>query len=247
MTKMRRWALAAAAVVPLSLVSAGVAAAAQGDWPGNAGFSESSATYAGIGGAGTIHSDSVFDGDGNHWTEESAVLAGPTGAAVLHNEEADFDDDYDGWVADAKPGRPIHTHGKRPIAHTDGIRPSVTHHHRPVRHVDHAEVAYTESTKTADMYGATSSHVVSHAGDNHAVYEANDLEAGPHGAVSEGVKAVAKPQYASYNNYYNAAGEDGAVTHEVNAVADATDWNDDHHHYTHHHWNDDDNYRHNRR
>ncbi|MBB5851298.1 hypothetical protein ACFQ05_42075 [Amycolatopsis umgeniensis] len=240
MTELRRLALAAAAVIPLSLVSAGIASADLGDGPGSPGFTKTSATYAGIGGAGTIHSASVVDHDGNEWTKESAVLAGPMGAAVLHTEEVDLDDDNDDndWVSDDKPGRPTHSHGKRPVAHTDDSvstparRPAKTH---AVRETHHDHVAYAESTKTADSTGATSSHVASHAGDNHAVYESSDLSAGPDGAESEGVKAVARPQYTSYENWYTAADEDGAVSHEVEAVADVTDWhdNDNDHHHTH--------------
>lgn len=238
MTALRRWALAAAAVVPLSLGSAGVAAAHPDYDPDTAGTAESSVTYAGIGGAGTIESAWGSDHHGNQWHEKDAVLAGPTGAAVLHTEEADYDDDDDHWLVENKPGRPTHHYGKRPVAHTDDDvtisqhRPAKT---RPVRETRPAHVTYAESIKTADVDGATSSHVVSHAGDNHAVYESSDLSAGPDGAASEGVKAVAVPQYASYDKWYTAADEDGAVTHEVSAVADSNDWSGDHHH---HYWHD---------
>ncbi|WP_414938235.1 hypothetical protein [Amycolatopsis sp. cmx-11-51] len=232
MTELRRLALAAAAVIPLSLFSAGIASADLGGGPGTVGITKSSATYAGIGGAGTIDSASAVDHHGNWWTKESAVLAGPMGAAVVHNEESEFDTNNHHWVHDDKPGRPTHSHGKRPIAHThsDGYsstrRPVKVH---PVRNTHHDHVAYTESTKTADSTGATSSHVVSHASDNHAAYQASDLSAGPDGAASEGVKAVAKPEVAGYHKWYTAAGEDGAITHEVTAVADADEWYDDHH------------------
>ncbi|WP_410599649.1 hypothetical protein [Amycolatopsis sp. lyj-90] len=247
MTELRRLALAAAAAIPLSLASAGIASADLGDGPWTAGTSETSVTYAGIGGAGTIHSDSGYDHHGNRWTEESAVLAGPMGAVVWHNEESDFDTN-DHWNVDDKPGRPSHSHGKRPVAHTDGdevssTRPAKTlpvrearpvrevHPVRdthPVREAHHGHVAYAESTKTADENGATSSHVASHAGDKHAMYEASDLSAGPDGAESEGVKAVAKPEYTSYHKWNISADEDGASTHEVSSVADVDDWNDDH-------------------
>ncbi len=230
MTELRRLALAAAAVIPLSLVSAGIASADLGGGPGTVGITKTSATYAGIGGAGTVHSASVSDHYGNRWTEESAVVAGPTGAAVWHSEESEFDTHDNDWVS-VKPGRPTHSHGKRPVVHTDsGIhsptrRPVKVH---PVRQTHHDHVAYAESTKTADLNGATSSQVASHAGDNHAVYQASELSAGPDGAESEGVKAVAKPEYAGYHKWYTAAGEDGAFSHEVSAVADTTDWNEDH-------------------
>ncbi|WP_410651377.1 hypothetical protein [Amycolatopsis sp. cmx-4-54] len=234
MTELRRWALAAAAVVPLSLVSAGLASAGTGDGPGTAGYVENSATYAGIGGAGTIDSVSVWDhGHDDHWwTEETAVLAGPTGAAVLHTEESGSADEAVTLPVDDKPGRPSTIHGKRPIAHTDGHsapsrhRPSKAHHHHKPHH---AQVTYAASTKTADVTGATSSHVVSQAGDNYALYEAADLSAGPEGAVSEGVQAAAVPQHAHYHKWYTAADEDGAVTHEVSAVADAIDRRGHHH------------------
>ncbi len=232
MTELRRFALAAAAAIPLSLVSAGIASADLGGGPGTAGFTATSATYAGIGGAGTIHSDSGADHYGHRWSEESAVLAGPMGAAVLHNEESDYDTNGNDWVSEGKPGRPTQSHGKRPVVHTDYDGPSVRHrpvHTHPVREAHRDHVAYAESTKTADMDGATSSHVASHAGNNHAVYEASDFSAGPDGAVSEGVKSVAKPQYAAYDKWYTAAGEDGAVSHEVSAVADVDEWNEGHH------------------
>ncbi|MEV6913222.1 hypothetical protein [Amycolatopsis sp. NPDC051071] len=240
MTELRRLALAAAAVIPLSLVSVGIASADSYGGPGTAGSSETSATYAGIGGAGTIHSNSGYDHHGNRWTEENAVLAGPMGAAVLHHEESDWNTNHD-WNVDEKPGRPTYSHGKRPVAHTDNDGSSATRHpattlpvresrpvrdHHPVR--DNHHVIYAESTKTADEDGATSSHVLSHAGDNHAVYEADDLSAGPDGAESEGVKAVAKPEYTGYHKWYTAADEDGAVTHEVSAIAAVTDWDGDH-------------------
>ncbi|MFI9450127.1 hypothetical protein [Amycolatopsis sp. NPDC052450] len=241
MTELRRWALAAAAAVPLSLGFTGVAAADPDHGPDTAGHTETSVTYAGIGGAGTIDSTWGIDHHGNEWSEEDAVVAGPTGAAVVHTEEfdaeeSDIDTDDDEADDDDKPGRPTyHGHGKRPVAHTDDEvsiskhRPVKSH---PVRETRPSHVVYAESTKTADEDGATSSHVVSHAGDDHAVYESSDLSAGPDGAVSEGVNAVAVPQYASYDKWYTAADEDGAITHEVTAVADATDWPGHHRHHS---------------
>ncbi|MFK0247198.1 hypothetical protein ACIQUM_21095 [Amycolatopsis azurea] len=236
MTELRRWALAAAAAVPLSLVSAGLASADPGDGPGDAGFVDTSITYAGIGGAGTFDSSSGSDHHGFWWTEDSAVVAGPTGAAVVHTEESGSADEPEILPVDDKPGRPSVTHGKRPVAHTDADeaparhRPSKAHRERKPHHT---EVAYAESTKTADVNGATSSHVASQAGDDYAAYEAADLSAGPEGAVSEGVQAVAVPELAHYHKWYTAAGDDGAVTHEVSAVAATEGWSG-HHHHRHH-------------
>ncbi|MEV7550391.1 hypothetical protein AB0N89_12265 [Amycolatopsis sp. NPDC089917] len=210
--------------------------------PGTFAAKETSATFAGIGGAGTIHTGSVTDHHGNHWAENSAALAGPMGAVVLHSKEVESGTHH-GWPVDDKPGRPTYNHGKQPIAQTDGDReytsknrPSrvqpVSKHRpsqvQPARESGPSHVAYTESTKSADMTGATSSHVASHAGDHHAAYESSDLSAGPDGAVSEGVKAVAVPQYSAYHKWYTAAGENGAISHDVSAVAGATGWSGSH-------------------
>ncbi|HET6285603.1 MAG TPA: hypothetical protein VFG15_02495 [Amycolatopsis sp.] len=237
MTEMRRWALAAAAAVPLTLGFSGVAVADTDHDPGTIGSSATSVTYAGIGGAGTVDSTWSVDHHGNQWSEEDAAMAGPMGAVVMHHEESDIDTDEDDWSGYDKPGRPTYGHGKRPVAHTaDEV--SIAKHRpatiRPDRETRPAHVAYTASLKTADEDGATSSHVASHASDNHAVYESSDLSAGQDGAVSEGVKAVAVPQYASYDKWYTAADEDGAIVYEVSAVADATDWSGKHKHHKHH-------------
>jgi hypothetical protein len=231
MTEFRRWAVAAAMTVPLSLLTVGVSAADPADSPDEFGVTGTSLTYAGIGGAGTIDSASGTDDRGHWWSAESATTAGPMGAAVVHSGDAGTDEVHDSWADGDRAGRPAVTHGKRhadageavspPRRQHDHGRPS---HSRPSRET--ADVGYVESTKSADLAGATSSHVASHAGDDYAVYESSDLSAGPDGAASEGVKAVAVPEFAGYDKWYTAAGETGAVVHEVSSVADATDWSD---------------------
>jgi hypothetical protein len=242
MTEFRRWAVAAAMTVPLSLMTAGVSSAGTGDGPDEFGVTETSMTYAGIGGAGTIESESATDDDW-WWSEQSATTAGPMGAAVVHSGESGSDDEDESWTDDDRAGRPAVAHGKRhasakesvspPLRQHDYGRPGHSHSRPSHESGETGDVGYVESTKTADLAGATSSHVASHAGDDYAVYESSDLSAGPDGAVSEGVKAVAVPEFAGYDKWYTAAGETGAVVHEVSSVADAddddwSDWNETH-------------------
>ncbi|MEV6627376.1 hypothetical protein AB0M83_33195 [Amycolatopsis sp. NPDC051106] len=257
MTEFRRLAVAAAMTVPLSVLTAGVSSAGIADGPDEFGVTETSGTYAGIGGAGTYESFSGSADDGDWWwSEESATTAGPLGAAVVHSGEAGSDDEDEAWSDDDRAGRPAVAHGKRHVAVNESVSPPLRRHvHSLPAHTysrpshDTGDVGYVETTKTADLAGASSSHVASHAGHDYAVYHSSDLSAGPEGAVSEGVKAVAVPEFAGYDKWYTAAGATGAVAHEVSSVADATDddwdatdndwdatddgWHSHHTHYRH--------------
>ncbi|MEU7790559.1 hypothetical protein [Amycolatopsis sp. NPDC049159] len=243
MSTLRRLALAGAFALPLSLVIAGPSSAHPLDWPHDSWSAESSATWAGIGGAGTTETEEGSDWWGHHWSETDTAVAGIGGAAVIHGEtsgtdEDDWSDDDD-WADDETPA--VVHHDSHPVAHQESHpathHPAAHHASHPVAHhpdpepeAPAADVSYATETQSADMDGATSSHVASHAGDHHAAYEAENLSAGPDGAVSEGVHALAVPQYAAYANWYAAAGDEGAVVHSVSSVADATDDYGYHHH-----------------
>jgi hypothetical protein len=267
---MRRLAVTGAFAVPLSLILAGTAPAGTPDGPyWAAGTQTSSTTYAGIGGAGTFHEETVSGYHGSWWSEQSGSVAGPAGAAVLHHSESGTDDDHGtwtgtvhhhngGWVADTDDhgswvGDSDDDDADEVVTHTvshpmrQHVRPAVHHENevttthaerRPSRHHDH-DVSFVDKTVTADVDGAASSHVASHAGHDYATYESADLAAGPGGAVSQGVKAVAVPEYAGYKSWYTAAGLTGATAHEVTSEADATDgvWTD---HDGDHNWTDHD-------
>jgi hypothetical protein len=253
MSTMRRLAVTGAFAVPLSLILAGTSPAATTDGPDwAAGVQTSTTTYAGIGGAGTLHEETVSGYHGSWWSEQSGSVAGPGGAAVLHHSESGTDDDHGSWTnetgSDNHPGSWVGDSDESAthvVSHPmrQNARPAAHHHHedstthaernRPSRHRDHDhdhDVSFVDKTITADITGATSSHVASHAGDDYATYESADLAAGPGGAVSQGEKAVAVPEYASYKTWYTAADETGAVAHEVTSEADTTDndWTDHH-------------------
>jgi hypothetical protein len=218
MSTLRRLTFACAFAVPLSLA---IAVPASAHVPDETWSAESSASYAGIGGAGTTETEEGTDCWGHEWSEEETVVAGIGGAAVIHSE--DGDDDDGAWTGDVDddydaPAVVHHTH------------PAVHHTHPAAHHPDpqpqepaEHEAGYTAEKLTADIDGATSTHVASHAGEHHAVYEAEHLTAGPEGASSAGVHSLAVPDFASYHAWYTAAGEDGAATHSVSAVADADD------------------------
>ena len=230
MSALRRLAVAGAFALPLSLVIAGPATAAPRGWPDGSWSSESSGTWAGIGGAGTTGTEEGSNHWGHHWSETETAVAGIGGAAVTHSGESG--DDCDGYDAPAV-ARPHHV-----VGHPDPVvdeAPAV----RPVHDNDTADdVGYAAESHSAGIDGASSAHVVSHAGEHHATYEAEKLTAGPYGASSEGAHSVAVPDYAGHHSWYTAAGVDGAEAHSVTAVADATGddpagWTVDHdvHHY----------------
>ncbi|WP_290061964.1 hypothetical protein [Amycolatopsis solani] len=218
MSTLRRFAVAGAFALPVSLLAV-PASASTSDTPWSA---ETSSSYAGIGGAGTTDTDEGATRWG-YWSEEDTVVAGIGGAAVIHSEQSDADDDY---------GHPDWSGDDDHAAVTHGRHPAATRHHD--RHVTHArpadhEASYVAEAQTADVTGAASSHTESHAGDDYATYESGNHTAGPDGASSEGVHAVAVDDHAEYHTWYAAADEAGAIVHSVSTVADASDdaWGDD--------------------
>ncbi|MEV6645831.1 hypothetical protein [Amycolatopsis sp. NPDC051371] len=252
MSTLRRLAFAGAFALPISLVIAGPSSAGTFDGPFDPWSSETSTSWAGIGGAGTTDTDEGATVWGHHWSEEDSAVAGIGGAAVVHSEESGDDADT-GWTGDGNDGdwnNSWNNDADVAVPHHAVHHPvETTSHHSPARpahhHTDDADDAsYVAETQSADIDGATSSHIESHAGDDHATYEAGALTAGPDGASSEGVHSIAVPGYAGYHNWYVAAGEDGAVAHSASAVADATDeWHGRHHHdheYNHDHDYDED-------
>ncbi|MEU5265197.1 hypothetical protein [Amycolatopsis sp. NPDC021455] len=234
MSALRRLAVAGAFALPLSLVIACPATADPLGWPDEGWSAESSGSWAGIGGAGTTDTEEGSDWWGHHWSETETAVAGIGGAAVTHSGESgwDSDDDYDAPAV----ARPHHV-----VGHPDPVMdeaPAV----RPVYDTstddtDADDVGYAAESHSAGVDGASSAHVVSHAGEHHAVYEAEKLTAGPYGASSEGAHSVAVPDYAGHHSWYTAAGVDGAEAHSVTAVADADDWTVDH--AVHHYFDDD--------
>ncbi|WP_329049836.1 hypothetical protein OG738_43430 [Amycolatopsis sp. NBC_01488] len=238
MSTLRRLAFAGAFALPISLVIAGPSSASTFDSPFDTWSTESSGAYAGIGGAGTTDTEEGTDCWGHHWSEEDTAVAGIGGAAVVHSEGSGDDTGWTGGSNDADddvavPHHAAHhpdpdpdaepaTHHARPAHHHDAARPA--HHHSD------DDASYVADTQSADIDGATSSHVESHAGDDYATYESGALTAGPDGASSSGVHSLAVPGYAGYHNWYVAADEDGATVHSVSTVADATDGWDGRHH-----------------
>ncbi|SFW90103.1 hypothetical protein [Amycolatopsis australiensis] len=250
MSTLRRLALAGAFALPISLVVVAPSSAGTLGGPYEPWSSESSASFAGIGGAGTTESEAGSDWWGHHWSETDTSFAGIGGAAVTHHEDAG--DDCDDWNGDDWNGDDGYDHGwtghwtSHPaVYHAHGDDTAVTHtvSHpdavAPVQHVTTAQpvvdtdtdddASYVHETHSAGVDGATSAHVASHAGDDYATYEAGHLAAGPDGASSAGVHAVAVPGYAGYHNWYTAAGEAGTAVHSVTSIADANDhdWADD--------------------
>ncbi len=237
MSTMRRLAVTGAFAVPLSLILAGTSGAGSADAPYRPSTVETSVTYAGIGGAGTLHEEMRAGHHGWWWTEQSGSVAGPGGAAVIHHSESGPDQEHGSWTNDNDYGTTViashpqrqstrhvaQRHREYPATHTEYSRPS-----------RHRDVSYADKTLTAGASGATSSHVASNAGANYATYESADLAAGPGGATSQGVQAAAIPEYATYKSWYNAADVTGATVHEVSSVADSTDG-----YRTHHHEDDD--------
>lgn len=223
MSTLRRLAVAGAFALPLSLVIAAPATAHPIDWPHDSWSAESSSSWAGIGGAGTTDTDEGSTWWGHHWSESDSAVAGIGGASVTHTGESGHDgwydgdcDDYDGddhWVTGDYDDDADDVH--HAVSHPD-----------PVYDAD--DVGYHAEQQSAGVDGATSAHVVSHAGEHHATYEAEKLTAGPFGASSEGAHAVAVPDYAGYHAWYTTAGVGGAAAHSVTAVADATAADDDH-------------------
>jgi hypothetical protein len=256
MSTLRRLAFAGAFALPISLCIAAPSSASTLDGPfepWSYGSSESSATWAGIGGAGTTDTEEGYDYWGHHWSEEDTAVAGIGGAAVTHSEQSDADDDWDddGWTdtdTDYDHGwnGTHHVHGW--TGDHDGDHMAVNHHHAvshpdPVEPADHVtytqpvadiddddddDAGYAHESHSAGPDGATSTHVASYAGDDHAAYASSHLAAGPDGASSEGVHAVAVPGYAGYHNWYTAAGPGGTAVYSTTAVADAHDhdWSD---------------------
>ncbi|MFJ9778180.1 hypothetical protein ACIRSS_01280 [Amycolatopsis sp. NPDC101161] len=248
MSTLRRLAFAGAIAVPISLVIAGPSSATPLDGPYEPwspwSHFETSGSYAGIGGAATTDTEGGSDWWGHHWSEEDTAYAGIGGAAVIHGEHSGADEedcDDDGWTGhgndwDDNDGDAVVVHHQHhhAVAHPDPVAPAEhVVHTRPVHHEDaddNDDASYVAHTHSADMNGATSAHIASHAGDHHASYEAGSLTAGPGGASSEGVHSLALPGYAGYHNWYAAAGADGAAVHSVSSVADAVDG---YHHYSH--------------
>jgi len=220
MSTLRRLAVAGAFALPLSLVIVAPANAHPLDWPHDSWSAESSGSWAGIGGAGTTDTDEGSTWWGHHWSEQDTAVAGIGGASVTHSGESggyDADDhDYDGPAVA----------GHHAVSHPDPVdREPTGHVVRPVYDTDDDEdgaVGYFAEQHSAGVDGATSAHVVSHAGEHHAAYEAEKLTAGPYGASSEGAHAVALPDYAGYHAWYTTAGVGGASAHSVTSVADAT-------------------------
>lgn len=235
MSTLRRLAVTGAFAVPLSLLLAGTSGADIGDGPfGPAATVHSSTTYAGIGGAGTIHEAMGSGYHGSWWSEQSASTAGPGGAVVQHHAATGTNHHHGSWTNDTESDDSVHDNDSDDRVSTVASHP-VRQHTRHVaqrpheyttttytRHRDQ-DASYVDKTLTADVDGATSSTVASHAGDDYAVYHSADLAAGPGGASSQGVHAVAVPEYAGYKSWYAAADVTGATVHEVSAVADATD------------------------
>ncbi|OXM69535.1 hypothetical protein [Amycolatopsis vastitatis] len=255
MSALRRLAVAGAFALPLSLVIACPATAGQPSWPDDSWSAESSGSWAGIGGAGTTDTEEGSDGWGHHWSDTETAVAGIGGAAVTHSGESgdhgwnhawhhavhdwDDNDDCDGYDSDDYDG-PAVAGPHHVVGHPDPVMdeaPAAPAH--PVYEAHDADDAgYAAESHSAGVDGASSAHVVSHAGEHHATYEAEKLTAGPYGASSEGAHSVAVPDYAGHHSWYTAAGVDGAEAHSVTAVADATgddvdDWTVDHdvHHY----------------
>ncbi|MEV7095309.1 hypothetical protein AB0M80_20955 [Amycolatopsis sp. NPDC051045] len=250
MSTLRRLAVAGAFALPLSLVTVGPATAHPIDWPHDSWSAESSSSWAGIGGAGTTDTDEGSTWWGHHWSEQDTAVAGIGGAYVTHSGESgndgwnhawhhtvhdgaydsddeDCDDyDYDGDDYDYDSPAVEHHHA---VSHPDPVNQDYVHPGYDADDDDDDDaddVGYYAESHSAGVDGASSAHVVSHAGEHHATYEAEKLTAGPYGASSEGAHAVAVPDYAGYHSWYTAAGMDGAAAHSVTAVADATD--DDH-------------------
>ncbi|WP_410597537.1 hypothetical protein [Amycolatopsis sp. lyj-23] len=251
MSTLRRLAVAGAFALPLSLVIAGPATAHPFGGPQGTWNAESSATWAGIGGAGTTDTDEGGTWWGNHhWSESESAVAGIGGAYVTHNGESGDDgwnpawhhtvhgtwhdqdngdcDDYDGngYHSGDYDDSPAVSH-HYVVSHPDPVNQEpagyVVH---PVYSTDHDNadnVGYYAETHSAGADGATTGHVISHAGEHHAVYDAEKLSAGPYGASSEGAHALAVPDHAAYHAWYTAAGVSGAAAHSVTAVADTTD------------------------
>ncbi|MEV6443845.1 hypothetical protein [Amycolatopsis sp. NPDC051716] len=192
-------------------------------------WSDSDSAVAGIGGAYVTHSGESGDDGWNHAWHHPAQ-------GGWHDGDDD-DCDYDGGDYDG--GHHHYVNGDY-----DHDAPDVTEHHHVMSHPDLVnqepagyvvhpvyaaddddadDVGYYAEQHSAGADGATSAHVVSHAGEHHATYDAEKYTAGPYGASSEGAHAVAVPDYAGYHAWYTAAGVGGAAAHSVTAVADATD------------------------
>ncbi|MGW3996445.1 hypothetical protein ACWEF6_23405 [Amycolatopsis sp. NPDC004772] len=194
-------------------------------------WSETDSAVAGIGGAAVTHSGESGDDGWNHawhhpahdgWYGDDGDCDDYDGDDH-HYVTGEYDDDDDDVVHHA-------------VSHPDPVdqEPAgyVVH---PVYDADDdaddaddaGDVGYYAEQHSAGVDGATSAHVVSHAGEHHATYEAEKLTAGPYGASSEGAHAVAVPDYAGYHAWYTTAGVGGAAAHSVTAVADATAADDD--------------------
>ncbi|QKV72660.1 hypothetical protein [Amycolatopsis sp. Hca4] len=202
-----------------------------GTWWGHH-WSEQDSAVAGIGGAYVTHSGESGD-HGWHHTAHDGWYGG--------DDDGDCDD-YDGDDSDWNDGdwnddNHVVTEHHHAVSHPDPV------YHEPAGEVvrpvygaddndaddndDAGDVGYYAEQHSAGVDGATSAHVVSHAGEHHAVYEAEKLTAGPYGASSEGAHALAVPDYAGYHAWYTTAGVGGAAAHSVTSVADATDADDD--------------------
>lgn len=267
MSTLRRLAVAGAFALPLSLVIAGPATAHPLGWPDDSWSAESSATWAGIGGAGTTDADEGSTQWGHYWSDQDSAVAGIGGAAVTHSGESGDHgwnhawhhtvhdgwhgsdngdcDDYDGngYDGDGWHGHDYDTAdydspvvaGHHAVSHPDPVNEEpvgyVVHPAYDADDNDDADVGYHAELHSAGADGATSAHIVSHAGEHHATYDAEKMTAGPYGASSEGAHALAVPDYAGYHAWYTAAGVGGAAAHSVTSVADATDddaWTDHH-------------------
>ncbi|MDQ7810261.1 hypothetical protein Q5425_41610 [Amycolatopsis sp. A133] len=193
-------------------------------------WSEQDTAVAGIGGAYVTHTGESGDDGWNHGWHHT-VHDG------WYDEDEGDCDDYDGdddghhyVTADYDNDGPdmVHHHV---VSHPDPVDEPDGYVVHPVYDADDDDdddggAGYYAESQSAGVDGASSAHVISHAGEHHAVYEAEKLTAGPYGASSEGAHAVAVPDYAGYHSWYTAAGIGGAAAHSVTAVADATD--DDH-------------------
>lgn len=236
MSTLRRLALAGAFALPISLVAVAPSSAGTLDghyepWTPWSHF-ETSGSYAGIGGAATTDTEGGSDWWGHHWSESDSTFAGIGGAGVTHSEESGTDDDGDwddndnGWSGDDDDVAVTH-HVHHAVSHPDPVDTAdhVTYT-QPAADTDDdddadAEAGYVHEAHWAGADGASSTHIASHAGDHHAVYDSGHLTAGPGGASSEGVHALAVPGYAGYHNWYTAAGTGGTAVHSVTAEADA--------------------------
>ncbi len=250
MSTLRRLAVAGAFALPLSLVIACPATAHPLGWPNDSWSAESSGSWAGIGGAGTTDTDEGGTSWGHHWSEQDTAVAGIGGAYVTHSGESgddgwnhawhhtvhdgSDDGDCDDYAGNGHDGDYYHhgdhdnapaVAGHHAVSHPDPVDQEPAGYVRPVYDADDdaGDVGYYAESHSAGVDGASSAHVLSHAGEHHAAYEAEKLTAGPYGASSEGAHALAVPDYAGYHAWYTAAGIDGAATHSVSSVADATD------------------------